>query len=115
MTNLLIVFWTVFWCSHYGVDPTLPLAVAHIESRSPGREFRIGLLAGKWYGPYNIHKDFKKRWPDIAAIEGNCRAGVRGLRGQDKMKVLKRYNPEATQAYLAAVMKAKNRYRRILK
>jgi hypothetical protein len=116
MTTIwLIYFWSGFWCTHYGVDLPFALAVAATESGVPGQEFRVNLLAGKWFGPYNIHKDFLLRWPDIDTISGNCRAGVRALRGRDKRRILKRYNPEMTPEYYQAVMRAEKRYRRVMR
>lgn len=112
MTTLLIYFWTAFWCQVYGVELPFALAVAHIESGTSVVQFRVGLLANRFYGPFNIHKDFRRRWPDIDTIEGNCRAGVRALRGRDKLRILKRYNPQATQAYLRAVLGARKKYER---
>lgn len=108
--SLLIIFWTLFWCQVYHVDPAFALAVAHVESRAPGREFRTGLLAGKWYGPFNVHKDFRKRWPEIKTISGNCRIGVRALRGSNPRKILRRYNRNFNQAYFRAVIRAHKKY-----
>lgn len=113
MTSLLIIWWTAFWCAHYGVDPCFSLAVAHVESRSADLDFRTGLLGGKWYGPYNVHRDFKKKWPDIDTISGNCRRGVAALRGRHKRRVLQRYNRQFSEAYFQAVLKAERKYRRL--
>lgn len=114
-TTLSIIFWSAFWSAQYGVDLPFALSVAHVESRAPGHEFRIGLLGGRWYGPYNIDAGFKFRWPDIDTIRGNARAGVRALRGRDKRQILRNYNRAFTQAYYQAVMRAERRYRKVMR
>lgn len=107
----IIYFWTIFYSNTYGVDPAFALAVAHIESRTHTQEFRTGLLCNKWYGPYNIHKDFKHRWPNIDTIQGNCQVGVMALRGSSPRKILKKYNAEFNEAYYQEIMKATKMYK----
>lgn len=113
MTTIwLIYFWSGFWCAHYQVDLPRALAVAHVESRGAGQEFRVGLLGRRWYGPYNVHRDYAKRWPDLATISGNCRRGVAALRGRDLRRILGIYNADFTEAYYQAVLRAERKYRR---
>jgi hypothetical protein len=50
-----------------------------------------------------IHKDFKKKW-DIENPVCNIVIGVMALRGRNKRKILKRYNPKADAAYFRAVL-----------
>ena len=115
MIKAMIVAWTIHYAAQYGVDPAFALAVAHVESRSKNQEFRIGLLGKKWYGPYNIHKDFIHRWPEITTIPGNCKVGVRALRGGSPRAVLKRYNKAFNNAYFCAVIKEARKYRKEIK
>lgn len=106
----MVYFWTIYWSGVYGIDPAFALAVAHVESRTAHQEFRVGLLCHKWYGPFNIEKGFKKRWPDIDTIQGNCRAGVRALRGSNPRRVLQRYNAAFNEGYYRAIMAARRKY-----
>lgn len=101
-------------CEHYQVDKSFALAVAYIESGDPrnGAPLRFGRLGqGTYYGPFGIHKSFIKRWR-IDDPYVNTWVGVRALRGKDKIKVLRRYNPAATQAYFRAVLEMERRLKR---
>jgi hypothetical protein len=89
----------------YGVEPELALAVARIESGCKASDYRLGPMGcGTYYGPMGIFYEFIKRWPiDDPYI--NILVGVKALRGQgDPVRVLRRYNTTATQAYLKAVL-----------
>jgi hypothetical protein len=110
-----IYFWTLWYCHLYGVDPAFALAVAHVESRAPGQEFRTGLLGGRWYGPFNVEKSYKAKWGDIDTIRGNTMAGVRALRGRGITEILRRYNSTCTGEYIQAVREATKKYHRRLK
>lgn len=111
LSALLLKVWIAVCAAHWGVDPSFALAVAHIESRLPGRvEFRCGPLpGGTFYGPFGIHRCFLKRWP-IDNVLVNCWYGVRALRGGNKKKVLRRYNAEFDRAYWLAVRRAEEKY-----
>ena len=111
----LIIVWTRVYASIYGVDPAFALAVAHVESRTAHQEFRVGLIGGRYYAPYAIHKDFMRLrgWP-VDTLQGNIEAGVRALRGSSHRAVLRRYNREFTEDYYRAVELAAKEYRRKL-
>lgn len=113
VTRQIIVSYTKIMSEKYGVDAAFALAVAHIESRAPGQEFRHGLLAGKWYGPFNIHKDYLNKWP-VDELQENCKRGVMALRGTNQRQILRRYNAEFNQAYYLEIEKAILKYRREL-
>jgi hypothetical protein len=79
--------------------------VARIESGTRTEYLRCGPLGrtGKYYGPFGIHRDFLKRWKvDNPYI--NVQVGVKALKGQDKRRVLRRYNDSFDEAYYRAVM-----------
>lgn len=103
MSELLLILWINFYSIQYGVDPHFSHAVAIVECGPPG--IRSGPLnkKGTYIGPFGIHKDFRKKW-DIDDPRENCRRGILALRGKDKIKVLRRYNPIADQKYIKAVM-----------
>jgi hypothetical protein len=90
----LLLAWMQACAVSCGVEPEFAYAVARVESGVPGGPaLRCGPLgrAGKYYGPFGIHRDFKRRW----AIDDpfvNVAVGVKALRGADKRRVLKRYN-----------------------
>lgn len=89
-----------------GVDPEFARQVARVESGLPrtGQEVRLGRLGrSKYFGPMGIHESFRRRW-DIANPVINIWVGVRALRGEDKLRVLRRYNPRASREYLRAVL-----------
>jgi hypothetical protein len=104
-------------CAIHGVDPAFALAVAHVESRGQGQEFRFGPLGkkGQYYGPFGIDKSFQGRWGDLADPRVNIEVGVRALRGKDKLRVLRRYNRESSRAYEAAVMAKYRQLRKLEK
>jgi hypothetical protein len=102
----LLMAWLQACALTYGVEPEFAYAVARVESGVPGgAAIRCGPLgrAGKYYGPFGIHRDFRKRWP-IDDPFVNVAVGVKALRGPDKLRVLKRYNASFNQAYYRAVM-----------
>jgi hypothetical protein len=111
MTGLamaLLLAWMRVCSLHYGVEPEFALAVARVESGVPGGPaLRCGPLgrSGKYYGPFGLHRDFLRRWP-IDNPFVNVEIGVKALRGQDKLRVLRRYNPtRLNRAYEQAVMR----------
>lgn len=98
----------------YGVEPEFAYAVARVESGVPGGPaLRFGPLgrAGKYYGPFGIHRDFRKKWPIDHPLV-NVAVGVRALRGQDKRRVLQRYNTNFDESYFRAVMAVYRRAKR---
>ena len=70
-----------------------------------GPRIRIGPLGRKrkYYGPMGINRCFLARWP-VDNCYVNVMVGARALRGNDKRRVLKRYNAAFTEAYYRAVM-----------
>ncbi len=101
-----LLAWMQACAGVYGVEPEFAYAVARVESGVPGGvEIRCGALgrAGKYYGPFGIHRDFRRRWP-IDEPFTNVAVGVKALRGRDKRRVLRRYNAEFSEAYYRAVM-----------
>ena len=107
--------WIAICANHWDVDPEFAMAVAHIESRLPGRqEFRLGKIGhGTFYGPFGIHKCFKKRWP-IDRWPVNVYYGCRALRGvqteAQARRRLKSYNAEFDRDYWLAVKRAWEKY-----
>ena len=100
-----ILFWLItLFAQVHGVDPEFAKAVAIVESRLPGKAtLRTGRLGrSKFFGPMGVHQCFLKKWP-IDNPVWNIYVGVRALRGRPWRKVLHRYNPEATPAYIKAV------------
>lgn len=107
MTGLpaaILLAWMQACCTVYGVEPEFALAVARIESGTKTAWLRCGPLgkAGKYYGPFGIHRDFRKKWP-IDNPYVNVAVGVRALQGRDQRRVLQRYNAEFNEAYFRAV------------
>ena len=99
----------------YDVEPAFAIAVVHIESRSGDREFRVGKIGRRHYGPMGIDRSFLSKWP-IDRLETNIAVGVRALRGVGSSRVrqerrLKRYNASCTPGYLREVRRATERYR----
>jgi len=106
LTESLILALITVIALDQGVDPEFARNVAKVESSCPktGAQVRIGRLGkSKFYGPMGIHKDFKKKW-DIENPVCNIVIGVKALRGRNKRKILKRYNPKADAAYFMAVL-----------
>jgi len=106
LLSALLLAWLTACAQVHGVDPAFAQAVMITESRPAGGadlEFRVGRLGGsKFYGPFGIHRDYKKH----AAIDNsyvNILVAVGALRGKDQTQVLRRYNPTATPAYIRAV------------
>ena len=98
--------WMQVCSAHYGIEPEFVYAVARIESGVPGGpQIRIGPLGrkSKYLGPMGINRCFLSRWP-VANPYVNVMVGARALRGNDKRRVLKRYNAAFTEAYYRAVM-----------
>lgn len=99
-----------------GIEPAFAMAVAHIESRFGGKEFRVGLMGGsRYFGPMGIHRCFKKRWP-IDQPETNIKVGCWALRGvgsnvSRQRSRLKRYNASFNCGYWRAVRGAVRKYR----
>lgn len=111
LSIFLLKIWIVTCSAYWNVEPSFALAVAHIESRLPGKEeFRCGKMGSTFFGPFGIHKCFKKRWPIDNPLV-NCWIGVRALRGRNKKKILKRYNAKFDQAYWLAIKRAKKKYK----
>ena len=106
LTQAVLVAWLKACALTYGVDPMFAQAVMIVESRPAGgaeMEFRVGRLGkSRYFGPFGIEKSFLKKW-DIANPFVNIEVGVRALRGKDQTKVLHRYNPTATPAYIREV------------
>lgn len=111
LTTCIIKGWIAFCATKYGVDPAFATAVATVESRKDGHEFRIGRLGrSKFWGPMGINQCFRSRW-DITDYLTNIEVGVRALRGpQDK--VLRRYNASYDHSYAAAVKMAMRAYQK---
>jgi hypothetical protein len=86
------------------VDPEFATAVAIVESRSSGQVFRTGPLGrrGKFYGPFGINRSFLKKWP-IDDLQTNILVGCRALRGDDHLKILRRYNTACDRNYVNKV------------
>lgn len=91
---------------YYGVDPEFAQAVAIVESRptGSGMEIRVGPLGkrGSFVGPMGIAKCFASKW-DIYNPYVNVEVGVKALRGQNQVAVLKRYNKAFNQGYYREV------------
>jgi hypothetical protein len=103
----LLLAWLQACALTYGVEPEFAFAVARVESGLPGAAvIRCGPLgrSGKYYGPFGIHRDFRRRWP-IDDPFVNVAVGVKALRGTDKRRVLQRYNAAFNEAYYRAVMR----------
>ena len=114
MIRATIISLVLKYAAIYGVAPEFALAVAHVESRLPGQEFRTGPVGGgKFYAPFNIHKDFLKKWPEtpVSELEHNIHVGVRALRGSSHRAVLRRYNKSFNEPYYQAIMAAMRRYK----
>jgi hypothetical protein len=106
LATALLLAWLKACALIYGVEPEFAWAVARVESGGPGvDEIRCGPLGrtGKYYGPFGIHREFRRRWP-IDNPYVNVEVGVKALRGRDKRQVLKRYNASFDEAYYRAVM-----------
>lgn len=106
LATALLLAWLQACALTYGVEPEFAWAVARVESGVPGgAEIRCGPLgrAGKYYGPFGIHRDFRRRWP-INDPFVNVEVGIKALRGTDKRQVLRRYNAAFNEAYYRAVM-----------
>jgi len=113
LTTTLLVAWITACAQVHGVDPHFARAVAIVESRAPGGgelSMRCGPLgrSGKYHGPFAIHRDFLKRWP-IDDPFVNVEVGVKALRGQDRRRVLKRYNSSFTEAYYREIRRIERR------
>lgn len=106
LASALLLAWMKACALTYGVEPEFAWAVARVESGAPGGSaIRCGPLgrSGKYYGPFGIHRDFRRRWP-IDDPYVNVAVGVKALRGPDKRRVLRRYNAAFNEAYYRAVM-----------
>jgi hypothetical protein len=106
LATALLLAWLKACAAAYGVEPEFAWAVARVESGVPGAaEIRCGPLgrSGKYYGPFGIHRDFRRRWP-IDDPYVNMAVGVKALRGADKRRVLRRYNTAFNEGYYRAVM-----------
>ena len=98
-----LLLWLHICCGAYGVDPVFAEAVMRVESGTKTQAVRLGRLGkSPYYGPFGIHRDFLKKWPIDDPLV-NVLVGVKALRGRDKLKVLRRYNSQAEQAYFRAV------------
>lgn len=106
LATTLLLAWMKACALTYGVEPEFAYAVARVESGGQGvTEIRCGPLgrSGTYYGPFGIHRDFRRRWPvDDPFV--NVEVGVKALRGRDKRRVLQRYNASFNEAYYRAVM-----------
>ena len=101
MLDTLLMCFLLACCHTYGVEPEFALAVARVESGTKTQEYRIGRLGrSNFYGPMGVHRCFLKTGSPYEVIE----LGVRALRGKDKARVLRRYNPKLNRAYERAVM-----------
>jgi hypothetical protein len=112
LTTALLLAWIRTCALTYGVEPEFAQAVAIVESRPAGggMEIRTGRLGkSRYYGPMGINRCFLNRWP-IDDPYVNVEVGVKALRGADKRRVLRRYNPKLNRAYEQAVMAT---YRRL--
>lgn len=96
----------------HGADPAFCKAVARIEPGTKSQQFRIGpASSGKFYAPFNIHKDYLKKWR-IDILEVNVEVGVKALKGKNKRQVLKWFNPQFNEKYYTEVMKLTKQYQR---
>ena len=101
MLEPILYIWLVTCCNFYHVEPEFALAVARVESGTKTQEYRIGRLGkSDFYGPMGVKGCFLKTGSPFEVIE----LGVRALRGKDKARVLRRYNPKLDRAYERAVM-----------
>jgi hypothetical protein len=120
IAKALLVAWINVCAAYWGADPALCLAVAHIESRVPGKwEFRVGKVGKSFYGPFCIHEGYLKQpikgvvypideWPINVWV--GCRA-FRGIRTRaGARRRLKSYNATFDEVYWRAVKKAWRRY-----
>ena len=96
--------------------PAYVAAVAHIESRLGGLEFRTW-KTGKYYQPMGIHEGFlkEKGWP-VDTLDGNIDAGSRAFARIDTLEALKRrlrkYNCSFNSGYWNEIKKAVAKYER---
>ena len=102
--------------------PAYVAAVAHIESRIGGLEFRTWKV-GRYYLPMGIHYGFLKErgWP-VDTLDGNIDAGSRSFEGIDNLEVLKQrlqgsgkwkgrpYNCSFNSGYWSEIKKAVAKY-----
>jgi hypothetical protein len=120
ISKALLVAWIKVCAAHWNVDPALALAVAHIESRAPGKqEFRVGKL-GRFHGPFCIHEGYLRQpidgvvypideWPINVWV--GCRA-LRGIRTERMAKKrLKTYNATFNRPYWLAIRRAWEKYK----
>lgn len=114
MAKIILVAWIKVCAAHWNVDPALALAVANVESRIGAQEFRVGRIGKSFYGPFGIHKCFKRKW-HIEEWPVNVWVGCMSLRGiwteKRAKKRLKRYNAEFDRGYWLAVKRAWRKYK----
>lgn len=112
LATVLLIAWLRACSAVHGVDPCFAQAVMIVESRPTGGaelEFRVGRLGkSKYWGPFGIHRDFLKRWP-IDDPFVNVEVGVKALRGNDRRRVLKRYNASFNEAYYREVRRVERK------
>ena len=115
LSTALLLAWMKTTCAHYGVEYEFAHAVGIVESRPKGggMEMRVGPLgkSGRVVGPMGIAKCFASKY-DIYNVFTNVELGVKALRGADKRRVLRRYNPESTPAYTQAVLRTYRQLKR---
>jgi hypothetical protein len=121
----MIKQYTLKYSRVFNTNPSIPLAVMHIESRSKdgSQEFRIGPIGkrGTYFGPGGIHKCFltERGWP-IHTLEGNVMVTCRAFQGiQTDQRLIERlrgskyqkgYNASYTRGYGDEVLAAKRKY-----
>ena len=94
--------------------PAYVAAVAHVESRKGGLEFRTW-KTGRYYQPMGIEQGFLKErgWP-VDTLDGNIDAGARSFAGIDNLEALKRrlrkYNCTFDSGYWSEIKKAVVKY-----
>jgi hypothetical protein len=121
ITRAVLVAWIKVCAAYWNVDPALALAVAHIESRIPGKqEFRVGKVGKSFYGPFGIHRCFLKQpikgvmypideWPINVWV--GCRA-LRGIKTKARAKRrLMTYNETFDSSYWLAIRRAWKKYK----
>lgn len=101
----ILLLWLQICCAAYGVEPEFALAVATLESR-----LQVDLETPKYVGLFCLHKGYVREHFGLTPQQAkeplvNIAIGVRALRGRDKDKVLRRFNPEDRGPYRRKVLR----------
>lgn len=105
LATALLLAWMKACCIVYGVEPEFAWGVLRVESGVPGGPaIRLGRLGGsRYFGPFGI-ADVYGNDVNLSNPYVNILIGVAALRGQDKRRILRRYNAAFNEAYYRAVM-----------